>query len=126
MLRTPRIVLYAVASCCLLVGGCSHISTTTGGPGSATSEPWSAYENTVNYADQHGTVVYHVTYQPNAVVFDQKATENALKGVSGDGATYVLNASSPAAQLKPGSVLFLYGIAIRKVTSVQTQGSNIW
>jgi hypothetical protein len=125
MLRTPLLVLCAVALCSLFVGGCTHIGTTTGGEASAVLGPWSAYESTVNYADQHGTVVYHVTYQPNAVVFDEKATENALKGISGDGVTYALDASSPATQLKPGSVLFLYGIAIRKVISVQTQGSNI-
>ena len=65
-------------------------------------------------------------YQPQTVVFDVAATERAFRGVSHDGSTYFLDASEPAVrQLKPGSVLFLYGVALRKVTALQTQGSEV-
>jgi hypothetical protein len=135
MFRFPRLVLCTVALCGLIASGC-----TRGGPSSSPPAPteggqqnpttvstglWSDNESSANYARQYGTVVSQVTYQPNAVVFDVKTTESALKGMSQDGVTYVLDAASPAAKLKPGSVLFLYGIAIRKVASVRTEGSNV-
>jgi hypothetical protein len=133
--RFARFIPFAVAAITVVAGGCGHntsnsrasISNAPGvQQGANSSGQWSAYESLCNYAQEHGSVVYHVTYQPNAVVFDEQATEHALKDISADGVTYTLDAGSPlAAQLKPGSVLFLYGIAIRKVTAVQTQGSNL-
>jgi hypothetical protein len=80
----------------------------------------------VNYAAKRGKIVYNVKYQPETVVFDEAATERAFRSASSDGSTYVLDASEPAVrQLKPGSVLFLYGVALRRVTSLQTQGSSV-
>ena len=137
MFRIHRIVLCALALCGVFLGGCNHAAPTGGGntsqqsaaPGAAvqgTAGPWTAYENAVNYAEQHGTVSFRATYKPNAVVFDEQATEKAMRGVSPDGIYYVLDAGSPlAAKLKPGSVLFLYGMAVRKVVSVQRQGSTV-
>jgi hypothetical protein len=67
-----------------------------------------------------------VSYQPNTVAFDEQTTERAFKTMSVDGTSYTLDASVPqAAELKPGSIMFLYGIAIRKVTAVSRQGSDI-
>ncbi len=141
MVRIGRVMLFAAGLLGLFAGGCSHgtssggvspavSSSTTSSPGTSSNEslggPWSGYEQAANYANQHGTVVYQVTYQPNAVVFDEGQTEQALKDISPDGVTYTLDAGSPiAAKLKAGSVLFLYGIAIRKVTAVQTRGANL-
>jgi hypothetical protein len=140
MFRTGRVLvlMLMVGLMAGLIGGCSHAGPSTAPSGLAQSPvassgasqgqagAWSEYETFANYAAQHGTVVYQATYQPNAVVFDEQATERALKAITPDGATYTLDAASPlAGQLKPGSVLFLYGIAIRKVTAVQTQGTNV-
>jgi len=149
MHRFGRLAFCAFSLCALLIQGCSHSgssnsATTTSGQstvpqsspqttsqastGESTGQAgtWSGYENAVNYASQHGTVQYNVTYQPNTVLFNPPDVESALKGVSADGSTYTLDSgSSLASQLKPGSVMFLAGIAIRKVQSVQTQGSNI-
>jgi len=151
MFRIHRIVLCALALCGVFMGGCSHGSTPSQpsggesgevnanspstqstavqgnpGPPQAQGGAWANYEATVNYAEQRGTVNVQATYKPNAVVFDQKATEAALQGVSADGIDYVFDAGSPeAARLKPGSVLFLYGIAVRKVLAVRRQGSAI-
>jgi hypothetical protein len=87
-----------------------------------TPSPRFAY---VARATKQGKVYYKVKYQPWAVVFDEPATERALRGVTADGATYVLDSSEPnVRQLKPGSVLFLYGVALRRVTAVQTTGPN--
>jgi hypothetical protein len=80
----------------------------------------------VDYAAKRGKVVYNVKYQPRTVVFDEPATERAFRSVSRDGSTYVLEASEPAVrELKPGSVLFLYGVALRKVTGLRTKGSDV-
>jgi hypothetical protein len=111
-----------------LAAGCTHGGSTvtlSNGAGSATG-PWSGYEKVANYATQRGTVIYQVTYWPQTVVFDQRATQAALKNISADGVNYTLDASEPTTQkLQPGSVLFLYGIAIRKVTAVRSQGSSL-
>ncbi|GEM_PF-6207318 len=136
MLRISRMTSSLFAACALFVAGCSHGETTnsssTAGQENAAQTNasngalWSDYESGANYAAQHGTVAYDVTYQPNAVVFDERSTESALKGMAEDGVTYVLDAASPAAaKLRTGSILFLYGIAIRKVASVEKQGSNL-
>jgi hypothetical protein len=89
-------------------------------------DPWKTYETVANYAAQRGKVVYQVKYQPETVVFDQKSTERAFKTLGSDGSTFTLNGAEPAVrQLKPGSVLFLYGVALRRVTGVATQGSDV-
>ncbi len=121
MFRIGRVMLFAVGLLGLFASGCSHAGTSVSQGGQ-----WSGYEAVTNAAAQRGKIVYQVTYQPNAVVFDEQQTEQALKDISADGVTYTLDAGSPvAAKLKAGSVLFLYGIAIRKVAAVQTQGSNL-
>lgn len=136
MLRTGRVLMLIVGLVALVTGGCSHAEpSATASTASAESSSnasqsqggaWSDYEAVATYATQRGTVVYQVTYKPSAVVFSLQDTERALKDISADGATYTLDASVPqASALKPGSVLFLYGVAIRKVTAVKAQGPNI-
>lgn len=121
------ITAIGVAMAAGLGTGCSRPGqSTTTASSQAPGSSWTAYEARAHYAAEHGKVVYQVRYQPATVVFDVPSTERAVKKISADGATYTLDASVPAAaQLKPGSVLFLYGIAIRKVTAVQSQGSMV-
>jgi hypothetical protein len=128
---TPRPIgrarqLATIAAVAMSVA-CSRASQpTTGAPNPPSGNPWKAYEARANFAAERGKVVYQVQYQPSTVVFDLPSTERALKKISADGATYTLDASVPAtAQLKAGSVLFLYGIAIRKVTAVETRGATV-
>jgi hypothetical protein len=110
-----------------LAAGCSRAGPSASpdsshGQGAA----WHAYESAANDVARRGKVIYQVTYQPDAVVFDQPSTEHALRNISADGATYTLDAAVPAAtQLRAGSVLFLHGIAIRKVTAVHREGSIV-
>jgi hypothetical protein len=145
-----RLASCALSLCALFIQGCSHGGTSTSSTGASgqTTVPqstaqstsqattstsnvgqggqWSGYETAVNYAAQHGTVQYNVTYQPNTVLFNPPDVESALRGVSADGSTYMLDSgSSLSNKLKPGSIMLLAGIAIRKVQSVQTEGSNI-
>jgi hypothetical protein len=80
----------------------------------------------VNHAASRGKIIYDVKYQPGTVVFDEPATERAFRSVSADGSTFTLDAAEPAVrQLKEGSVLFLYGVALRKVTKLKSQGSKV-
>jgi hypothetical protein len=86
----------------------------------------SHFRSFVNHASQRGKVTYEVVYQPETVVFDEAATERAFIGISDDAATFTLDGAEPAVrQLKPGSVLFLYGVALRRVTAVESHGSEI-
>lgn len=115
-----------VAGIAMVVPACSRANQSAGTATSAAINPWKAYEARATFAAQHGKVVYQVHYQPSTVAFDMASTERAVKKISADGATYTLDASVPATtQLKPGSILFLYGIALRKVTALQTQGSTV-
>lgn len=113
---TPKLI--CVCSILFLAAsGCRQNTLTTN------SKPSKSFAY-VHSAAQRGKIVYNVKYQPQTVVFDEPATERAFRRVSLDGATYVLVESEPAVrELKPGSVLFLYGVALRKVTAVHTQGS---
>ena len=107
---------------CLVASGCRQNS----GISEVTAPKPSQSFAYVNYAAKRGKIVYNVKYQPQTVVFDEPATERAFRRVSRDASTYILDASEPAVrQLKPGSVLFLYGVALRKVTAVQTKGSYV-
>ena len=110
-----------------LTTGCSRDrGSTTAASSRSPANRWSGHEAVAAYGAQHGKTVYQVTYQPEAVVFDQASTERALQDISANGATYSLDANVPAVQqLKAGSVLFLYGVAIRKVTAVQVQGATV-
>jgi len=124
--RTACLVII-VPGVAMWLSTCSRASQSTSATTSqGTGNPWRAYEERASEVAQHGKVVYQVQYQPETVLFDMPSTERALKKISADGSTYTLDASVPAAaQLKPGSVLFLYGIAVRKVTAVQAQGSTV-
>src|ERR1700730_14760707 len=119
----------------LLTSGCSHNAAPTAPEPSTgiphvdrAAKPSSERCKSFAYVEsaaRRGKIIYNVKYQPQTVVFDVAATEKALRGVSDDGSTYFLDSSQPAVrQLKPGSVLFLYGVALRKVTSLQTRGSE--
>jgi hypothetical protein len=78
-----------------------------------------------HYAEQRGKVSSEVTYKPETVVFDAATTERALRSVSPDGSIYLLDTNErPVGELKQGSVLFLYGVALRKVTKVESRGST--
>jgi hypothetical protein len=101
----------------LLAGGCQHSP-----PGVRNLDSFDYLHD----AARRGKVVYDVKYQPETVVFDESATTRALRKLSSDGSSITLDAAVPEVRLlKPGSVLFLYGVALRKVTAVQPSGSTV-
>lgn len=67
-----------------------------------------------------------VTYQDRAVVFDRATWKKEVRAISSNQTTYTFDgASAQAKQLQPGKTLFLYGRALRKVTTVQSQGGQL-
>ncbi|GAC1701892.1 MAG: hypothetical protein NVS9B4_06080 [Candidatus Acidiferrum sp.] len=70
--------------------------------------------------------VYEVKYTPETLVIGEDAVKKQLRKMSDDGATFDFNSSSEEAKnLKPGSVLLLSGVALRKVTEVMQTGEGI-
>ena len=68
---------------------------------------------------------FDVTWSPNAVRLTRDQTLRSLRRVSRDGATFTFAAGDPTiAGLKPGQILLVWGIALRKVTAVESQGPN--
>ena len=83
----------------------------------------SVISNTAN--DGAGVYVLNSTVViSNNVV--QSNAGNLVGGLTLDGSTITLAADEPAvAKLKPGSILWIWDIAVRKVDSVQTVGDVI-
>jgi hypothetical protein len=66
---------------------------------------------------------FDVTWSPNVVRLSRDQTLHALRRVSRDGGTFTFAAGDPAiSALKPGQILLVWGIALRKVTAVESQG----
>lgn len=64
---------------------------------------------------------FDVEWNPDVVAVDRAAALRSLHAVSRDGATFRFAVGDPAlAALAPGRILFLWGIAVRRVSAVQT------
>ena len=64
---------------------------------------------------------FDVEWNPDVVAVDRASAIRSLRGLSPDGATFRFAAGDPAlAALAPGRILFLWGIAVRRVSAVQT------
>jgi hypothetical protein len=66
---------------------------------------------------------FKVEWNPATVAIDRAAALRSLRSISRDGAVIGLATSEPAvARLRPGSILWVWDIAVSKVQSVETQG----
>jgi hypothetical protein len=66
---------------------------------------------------------FKVEWNPATVAIDRAAALRSLRSVSRDGTVIALASSEPAvARLRPGSILWVWDIAVRKVQSLETQG----
>jgi hypothetical protein len=71
-----------------------------------------------------GTTAYSVTYQDGVTVLSREDTRRHLLGIQRDG-SYIFDASSAQiANLQPGSVLLLSGLALCTVDSVEKNGDR--
>jgi hypothetical protein len=69
---------------------------------------------------------FDVTWSPNSVRLTRDQTLRSLRRVSRDGATFTFAGGDPTiAGLKPGQILLVWGIALRKVTAVESLGPAI-
>lgn len=67
---------------------------------------------------------FEVQWSPATVAIDKEAALRSLQSVSPDGATFTFASSEPVVgKLKPGSILWVWDIAVRKVDSVETFGA---
>ncbi|HLW23814.1 MAG TPA: hypothetical protein VKT22_05560 [Steroidobacteraceae bacterium] len=68
---------------------------------------------------------FSVKWSPDTVAIGKDEALRSLRSISEDGTVYRLAASEAAVQkIKPGSVLWIYDIALRRVTSVATIGDE--
>ena len=104
------------AAVALFMGAaCSSSSSpdAPGGPGAAN-------------LDAPPTYVYQVAYKPGVVVLDEATVRASLQDMSDDGATFTFDAAGPGvSQLQPGAVVLVWGLALRKITSVDAQGAKL-
>ena len=69
---------------------------------------------------------FDVTWSPNSVRLTRDQTLRSLRRVSRDGGTFTFAAGDPAiAALRPGQILLVWGIALRKVTAVEPAGATV-
>jgi len=67
-----------------------------------------------------------ITYAPATIVVDRNAAIRSLHGASWDGVTWRFDDIEPSVKrMQPGSVIVIWGLAIRKVTAVQHVGDEI-
>ena len=69
---------------------------------------------------------FDVEWNPAVVAVDRASAIRSLRGLSPDGATFRFAAGDPAlAALAPGRILFLWGIAVRRVRAVDTVNGEL-
>jgi hypothetical protein len=101
---------------CLLLGSCKKSSAPASA--STTSAGRGPLKNIAS--------VYDVTYTPETVLLSADIAQHHLKTAGPDGSTFTFDAaSSDVRGLKPGSVMLLTGVALRRVTQVQPLGDSI-
>lgn len=88
-----------------------------------TAEALRQYLTTVDTVEG---ATFDVSWRPGTIRLDRETTIRALQGVSPDGSTFELTAAEPAIKaIVPGSVVLIWGVALRKVMSVSTKGDNV-
>jgi hypothetical protein len=127
----------------LLLLGCSKHGQ-SGGSGNGTSSadeanrlpgtaPWSghvlrgddanALRSYLRSVQEIKATVFEVQWNPATVAIDREAAIRSLRRVSRDGVTFVFAANEPTVgKLKPGSIMWVRDLALRKVDAVDTQG----
>jgi hypothetical protein len=69
---------------------------------------------------------FDVEWNPAVVRVDRAAAARTLQSVSADGSQFVFSVDDVAiAALKPGKIMLLWGIAVRRVTSVRKDGARV-
>ena len=105
----------------LVLGGVFSLATLL-----ATACSTSASAPSQASVDRPPTHVYEVTYKPGVVVVDAATVDTALRDMTDDGATFTFDAAAPGMDaLQPGAVVLIWGLALRKIVSVDMQGATM-
>lgn len=69
---------------------------------------------------------FDVEWNPDVIAVDRAAARRTLRGISPDGADFRFAVDDPAlTALAPGRILFLWGIAVRRVRAVERTDSEL-
>jgi hypothetical protein len=69
---------------------------------------------------------FDVTWNQDVVAIDREAAIRTLVSVSDDGTRFVFATADPAlAALAPGKIMFLWGVALRRIASVHSDGDQL-
>ena len=120
VIRAGRV--YAPTALCAAAGlalsGCGSSSNAAAPQGSS-----GGHLPAAGLADNVSNGSANVTLAPGVVEIKRNDVANELTSVSPDGSTYTFNGTAGrVADLHTGSVMFLQGTSIRRVTSVSTSG----
>lgn len=75
--------------------------------------------------DRPPTYVYDGKCKPGVVDVDAATVDAALRDMTDDGATFTFDAAAPGMDaLQPGAVVLIWGLALRKIVSVDMQGAT--
>jgi hypothetical protein len=117
----PVIMLCPLCLVCSCKNSVAGASTHQAGSPPAAGPPSPAQQGS-----ERGSGSAHVTYLPNVHVVEQEEGMKAIKGISTDGESLVLDASDPKlASLKAGDVLVIKGYIARKILASEIQGPEI-
>ena len=140
MARKVAVFLLAVVACGRKSGSESEQGGgTVAGTATAPAPAGTLYPAGMMLRGDHASLVYFLqnvdtvenaqvslTYAPATVVITRNGAIRALQSVSWDGVTWRFDAAEPAVQrLKQGSVLLVWGLAIRRVTQVDRAGDVV-
>jgi hypothetical protein len=104
------------------LAGCSHSSDSSSVSGASSITPPTPEDNVLVPTKS----VYDVSLKPGTKVIDAAVMSHAYRGAAADGTLKFDAASAPAvAALTPGSVAIFPGVALLKVTNVNSAGGMI-
>jgi hypothetical protein len=138
--KAPYVLRWSLAAVAMasLIAGCGHKSNSDSSGKSpaasgARAAVWSgaplrgndpkALRSYLETVEEVRAKRFDVHWSPATVAVDKAAALRSLQGVSRDGGTFTFDATEPSiAALKPGSILWVWDIAVRKVDAIDTVG----
>lgn len=136
-MKTPTRFL-ALAVIVLAASGCGQKETPAGavpavqkqppagGPIMLVGNDPAALKQYLRTVQEVKPIRFDVEWNPDVVAVDRNAAIRTLLSVSANGTRFTFAAGDAAlAALAPGKILFLWGVALRRITSVQLNGDQL-
>jgi hypothetical protein len=138
MVKTHRIA--TLLMCGAVVGACSRPTEESAvpavSPASAASRAILSSSSFVHGGTRAALLAYlqtvqetpakkfEVTYNPDVVKIERQEAIDSLQAVSADGAEFRFTDGAKVRQLEAGKILFLWGIALRRITAAAAAGDQ--